>query len=229
MIAPRRSRPAGIVLVLGLVTVMAACGSGDGEESGPAAPTEAATGDPTTPSAPDDTMAQAASGDTAEEASVTAVPFTDVELVAACLEGPVSETPTPTEPGVLADAEGVRYCVGPALSVGIESAAAVVAPFGPSIEPVLTEAGIDTFNLLAGECFDPTIGNSSCPSSQIAIVTDGRVLSAPTINAPEFARDQLVISGDFTIEEAGAMAEALAAHQVLTIRPVLLVLGQEDR
>lgn len=232
MIAPRPFHPLNLVLAVGLMT-MVACGTDDGVESGAApSPTESSdtsSEDNGADTAPDDAAPDESAADerAAEDPSTAAVPFTDAELVTACLEEPASQTPATTEPGILADADGLRYCVGPALQVGIESAVAVDAPFGPSIEPVLTEAGIEAFNLLAGECFDPTIGKSSCPSSQVAIVTDGGILSAPTINAPEFARDQLVISGGFTIEEAGVIADALAAEQMLTIRPVLLALGPD--
>lgn len=74
------------------------------------------------------------------------------------------------------------------------------------VNPVLTPAGIDRFNLMALGCSSASAG---CPTRQLAIAVDGVVLSAPTVNEPSFERDQIQISGTFTEAEAKALAAAL--------------------
>ncbi len=67
--------------------------------------------------------------------------------------------------------------------------------------------GIDGFNQLASDCFGRA---ASCPSGAIAIALDGEVISAPNVNAPEFSRDQITISGGpFSESEAKDLAVAL--------------------
>lgn len=75
-----------------------------------------------------------------------------------------------------------------------------------TISLVLTSDGIATFNETVGACFE---GTSTCPTRQLAIVVDRTVISAPSINAPEFERDQISISGGFTQAEAQALAAGL--------------------
>lgn len=89
----------------------------------------------------------------------------------------------------------------------VESAAAVEMHPGPwMISLVLTGEGIVGFNELAGACF---AGAETCPTRQLAIVVDRTVISAPSINAPEFDRDAIAISGRFTQAEAEALAARL--------------------
>jgi preprotein translocase subunit SecD len=66
--------------------------------------------------------------------------------------------------------------------------------------------GIDLFNAVAGQCY---AGQASCPSGQLAIVLDGRVISAPAIQTPSFAPDQITISGTFTERTANDLATSL--------------------
>ncbi len=66
--------------------------------------------------------------------------------------------------------------------------------------------GIDLFNKGAAECYS---GTSTCPTKQMAIVLDNRVLTAPTIDNPSFAADQITISGSFTQSEVHDIATAL--------------------
>ncbi len=65
---------------------------------------------------------------------------------------------------------------------------------------------IDDFNKVAGECYN---GAPNCPTRQLAIVLDGRVVSAPSINAPSFQADRIQISGSFTESEAKDLALVL--------------------
>ena len=77
----------------------------------------------------------------------------------------------------------------------------VVAPVLQSGSP-----GIDDFNALALECFTTS---ALCPTGLIAIEIDGFVESAPTVQAPQFDRDAITISGTFTELEAKDLALAL--------------------
>lgn len=120
-------------------------------------------------------------------------------------------TLAPDDSGILDDGN-LRYQVGPvALTGGIESATARVnAQSGQWIvNPVLLPgpSGIDAFNEIASQCYvkDLTV----CPTGQLAMVLDGVVVAAPSINAAQFGRDQIQISGPFNEETAKSIAEQM--------------------
>ena len=70
------------------------------------------------------------------------------------------------------------------------------------------DPGIDTFNAIAHQCFGQV---AECPTGQIAIVVDGVVVAAPSVEQDGgFARDRIQILGDFTQAEAEALAEVLS-------------------
>jgi len=146
-------------------------------------------------------------------------PPADLGALTNCLTGEV--TPD-TEDGIedtviLEDADGVRYCLGPAILDGelltgdmVESAdVGLGAGVGWQVNPTFRPGpnGIDKFNSIAAVCFlgDPNV----CPTRQLAVVLDHEVISAPSINAGRFARDQIQISGTFEEEEARRLAESL--------------------
>ncbi|HEY8544479.1 MAG TPA: hypothetical protein VIL36_05515, partial [Acidimicrobiales bacterium] len=122
--------------------------------------------------------------------------------------------PTPPEedrpdvPVVLADEAGVVRRLGPAELTGdaVESAAAQLGP-QPSVALVLRngDEGIGAFNRLAERCFD---ADETCPTSQVAIVLDSVVQSAPSVQQPAFERDQIAITG-LDVDEVRALAAAL--------------------
>jgi protein-export membrane protein SecD len=68
------------------------------------------------------------------------------------------------------------------------------------------EEGIDRFNALSAKCYAKA---AECPTGQMAITLDGKVISAPSINAASFGADQIQISGSFTEDSAKALATAL--------------------
>ncbi|MGI9595214.1 MAG: protein translocase subunit SecD, partial [Acidimicrobiales bacterium] len=122
---------------------------------------------------------------------------------------------------ILADDEGLLYCLGPAVLEGqfltgdmIETASVGLNPgLGWQVNPTFNSGpdGIDRFNEISALCF---LGNQEvCPTGQLAVVLDHQVISAPSINAGSFGRDQIVISGGsqnpFEEEEARRLAEAL--------------------
>lgn len=71
----------------------------------------------------------------------------------------------------------------------------------------LSSDGLREFNAAAGECF---LQGLDCPSGQVAIVIDGEVVSAPTIQQSEFEADAFQVSGDFTEAEARDLASRLS-------------------
>ena len=134
------------------------------------------------------------------------------------------------------DEDGVivsRYLLGPTELTGdaLSGASAGLDQSGIAwqVNPVFEAGadGIDRFNQVAAKCVaaDPT-----CPTSQLAIVLDSEVISAPTIQQPEFERDQIVISGDFDessaknlalVLEYGALPVELEPQQTQTVSATL--------
>ena len=133
------------------------------------------------------------------------------------------------------DEDGVivsRYLLGPTELTGdaLSGASAGLDQSGIAwqVNPVFEAGadGIDRFNQVAAKCVaaDPT-----CPTSQLAIVLDGEVISAPTIQQPELrAGPDPVISGDFDESSAkdlalvlkyGALPVELEPQQTQTCRP----------
>ncbi len=66
--------------------------------------------------------------------------------------------------------------------------------------------GIDKFNVAAQAC---NSRSQVCPTGQLAIVLDARVISAPAIQQASFQRDQIQISGGFTERSARDLATVL--------------------
>ncbi|HUF31693.1 MAG TPA: protein translocase subunit SecD [Acidimicrobiales bacterium] len=105
--------------------------------------------------------------------------------------------------------EVARYRLGPAAATGeiLSSANARIEQLGQwTVGVQIRGDRIADFNVIAGECFN---GGPSCPTRQLAIVLDGRVVSAPSINAPSFDADGISISGDFSEGEAKDLALVL--------------------
>ena len=102
-----------------------------------------------------------------------------------------------------------RYVLGPTEVLGraIDTARASF-PQGVEwiVELEMTSEGIEVFNELAGQCngLQPT-----CPTGQLAIVLDGVVQSAPSVDAPSFQRDEISISGSFDEGSAKDLALVL--------------------
>ncbi|MGH8991845.1 MAG: protein translocase subunit SecD [Acidimicrobiia bacterium] len=117
--------------------------------------------------------------------------------------------------------KGVRLCLGPAELTG-EAVQTAKADFRSTwvVAVTFTKSGGDRFNELAAKYFQ----------RQVAIVLDGVVQSAPTINAQRFENRQAEISGSFTEAEArdlalvlryGALPVELEERQVQAISPTL--------
>lgn len=123
------------------------------------------------------------------------------------------------------------YQLGPSAATGqiVSTAAAELSQTGEwSVRlEIKGGSGIAAFNAIAAECF---AGGQTCPSKQLAIVLDSRVVSAPTIQQASFQRDQIQISGSFSESEAkdlalvlryGALPVTLEPQTVQTVSPTL--------
>lgn len=140
--------------------------------------------------------------------------FRPVMVMCATPDGSTCANDPPLEALASADPAwpGATYVVGPVVADAsiIESARASMLQATWVINPVFREGadGIDRFNEAASECFAKA---ATCPSGQLAIVIDGKVVSAPSINEARFERDQVQISGDFDEAEATALAARIDA------------------
>ena len=108
------------------------------------------------------------------------------------------------------------YLLGPVAMDGsaVQSATSDLADNGQwEVRPVLWTgaAGIGRLNAIAPACFDH---DSSCASGQLAMVFDGRVLSAPTIDAPSFPRDGISIMGGLDQQTAHEIAAMLDSGEL---------------
>jgi preprotein translocase subunit SecD len=115
----------------------------------------------------------------------------------------------------LQNPEGTVYRLGPVALLGdaVETASSGLQGTSWAVNLVFRggEDGIDKFNEVAAQCY---AGQPTCPATgaergQLAIVLDDEIISAPTINAASFSRDDISISGSFDQDSADALAVAL--------------------
>ncbi|GEP39727.1 hypothetical protein NPS01_33900 [Nocardioides psychrotolerans] len=185
-------------LVLGflLVATLAGCG-----EESPAAGPEAE---------PSATTASAEPGASLEVRAVIATsqapaPDSLVKQQFDALDCAAAPVPVPTaEPGAACDAAGTKYSLGPAVVVGGIEDAEAGQPEGSDLWVVAVdlEAG-------ASEALDDLTSELAPISGRIALVVDGAVISAPTVQTP-ITDGRLQIAGDFDEESATALAEGLS-------------------
>lgn len=104
------------------------------------------------------------------------------------------------------------YTLGPALATGqiIEAADAALNDSAQwEVQLVLRSGaeGIDQFNDIASICYETL---PDCPTGQLAMVVDSQIQSAPTIYAPSFESDQIVITAEFDETSAEDLALILS-------------------
>jgi preprotein translocase subunit SecD len=171
------------------------------------------TGSPDT-SSPDTTVTDPAATAGTTETTVAEQPAADPQAL--CDEGVPAEQNQPDQTVVLPqcnretnELEAI-YQLGPVLLTGdsLETARASIPQGQWVVGPVFREGadGIDKFNAAAGQCYSKA---ATCPTGQLAIVLDSRVISAPSINEATFQRDQIQISGSFTERTARDLATVL--------------------
>lgn len=117
----------------------------------------------------------------------------------------------PTQTVLLLDKQGVAYVVGPAGASGkvFKNDARADVQSGEWTVVVSLRSGADgdiQWNRLAAACYNKT---ELCSTGQLAMVLDGTVISAPSVNEPEFTGGSVQISGSFTAEEAQDLAKIL--------------------
>lgn len=117
----------------------------------------------------------------------------------------------PTQTVLLLDKQGVAYVVGPAGASGkvFKNDARADVQTGEWTVVVSLRSGADgdvQWNKMAAACYNRT---EQCPTGQLAMVLDGTVISAPSVNEPEFTGGSVQISGSFTADEARDLAKIL--------------------
>jgi preprotein translocase subunit SecD len=237
-------------------TTTSAATSGSGAVAGTTTtvPTTAAvTGSnaPTTTAAggPSRLPSRANTTTTAAATSTTATPGTEAvtTLTAAPTSTVPSGAPTTTAagntlntlPDVAPDATGYvsarggSICkVGPSGGTGEvfvdDATARIISGSGWGVTVSLRGGsnGEGVWNILASECFNAT---ATCPTRQLAIVLDGEVISAPTVQQPSFT-GSVEITGSFSEAEArnlarvlnsGSLPVKLVTQDVKTVSPTL--------
>jgi len=184
-------------------------GGGEGEEA-----TTTTTSTSTSTSTTSTTVAGEEATPTTAPTSTTTSTTTTTAPAPSGTELTPAEDDEPDQPVTLAeyDDEGrevARYLLGPTEATGeiLRSARAQIGGVGDWQVNVRVRGGrIDEFNTIAADCYGES---PTCPTRQLAIVLDGRVVSAPAINAPSFDPDQISITGQFTEREAKDLALVL--------------------
>ena len=126
------------------------------------------------------------------------------------------------------------FKLGPVLVPGtaLSGATATIGDNGQwQVNPTFKDGsnGIDLFNAAATKCYNndatvcPLVGQGST-HGQLAVVLDNEVLTAPSIDAPTFTKDQIRISGSFDEKSAKDVALALKYGAL----PVVLVAQQSQ-
>jgi len=184
----------------------------------------------TATSVPDDT-----STTTSIVESTTTTEVTGTEAPTVTEDTVPAEMPDPTDPAAtvfVQNADGTEfYQLGPAFATGEvfnSDAQADIISGGWGVRVTLRGGanGADLWNSGAARCFAK---DSSCPSGRMAIVLDGVVQSAPSVNQPSFSGG-VDITGSFTEGEAkdlarvlksGALPVRLQVQAVQTVSPTL--------
>ena len=132
--------------------------------------------------------------------------------------------------------DGLLYLLGPTGATGEvfsnDSSAQVDAGAWVVVAKLRSgAAGADAWNALSTKCF---AGGADCPSKAIAIILDGEVISAPTVQTPTFDNGSVQISGSFSETEAQDLARVLQFGAVPvkfdtpTVQTVSASLGEDS-
>jgi preprotein translocase subunit SecD len=132
--------------------------------------------------------------------------------------------------------DGLLYLLGPAEATGEvfsnDSSAQVDAGAWVVVAKLRSgAAGADVWNALSTKCF---AGGADCPTKAIAIILDGEVISAPTVQTPTFDNGSVQISGSFSETEAKDLARVLqfgavpVKFDIPTVQTVSASLGEDS-
>jgi preprotein translocase subunit SecD len=132
--------------------------------------------------------------------------------------------------------DGLLYLLGPIEATGEvfsnDSSAQVDAGAWVVVAKLRSgAAGADVWNALSTKCF---AGGADCPTKAIAIILDGEVISAPTVQTPTFDNGSVQISGSFSETEAQDLARVLqfgavpVKFDIPTVQTVSASLGEDS-
>ena len=188
---------------------------------------------PTGTDAPSVTEAPVAPVSETTDTSVAELPTGVGSELADLTAQPVSGDPNdPNGTVIVQNIDGSEiYQLGPAFATGEvfnSDATADIIQGGWGVRVTLKGGadGEDLWNVGASQCFS---GTSACPTRRMAIVLDGVVQSAPTVNQPSFSGG-VDITGNFKESEAkdlarvlksGALPVRLEVQAVQTVSPTL--------
>lgn len=201
-----------------------------------------ATSEPTTGGAspavtdpPGETGADAPTADApTSDTPTTDAPTDDGTADDGLVSGWPPSDPTTTEIRPLRD--GGVCQVGPMGGTGEvfqdDATARVQSGLGWTVDVSLRSGanGEGVWNALAAQCFNR---QPTCPSGQLAIELDGEIISAPTVNTPDF-RGSVQITGSFKESEARSLANVLRSGslpvrlQVQAVQNVSPTLGKDS-
>ena len=199
-------------------------------------PSRRVSSTPTTEAGTDTTVATDSPDTTA--ATDTSVASTDTTIAVAPVDAPLTTAVAQSDPTTqqLLPLRGGGQClVGPAGGTGEvfdNDASAQIISGGWGITVGLRNGaeGEDVWNALARECYN---GGDSCPSRRLAIELDGEIISAPSVNVPEFNTD-VQITGDFSEDEARDLANVLrsgslgVSMETVSVQNVSPTLGKDS-
>lgn len=106
--------------------------------------------------------------------------------IGALLSEPPSTSFDPAQPVMVLDDRGFPLILGPAWPIEVQRATPQESGFSPLLcqfEISLTDQGLESFNVLASLCFERT---AQCPTGRLAVVADGQLIWAPTVQSPSF-------------------------------------------
>jgi len=179
--------------------------------------------------APGDTSTSLPATDTSTDPTATTSVPADVDSI----------TGDPSDPSatiIVPNIDGSElYQLGPAFATGEvfnSDAVADIIDGGWGVRVTLKNgaAGADLWNIGASQCFSLS---PSCPTKRMAIVLDGVVQSAPSVNQPSFSGG-VDITGAFTESEAKDLARVLKSGalpvrlQVQAVQTVSPTLGEDS-
>ncbi|MEN9801645.1 MAG: putative protein-export rane protein SecD [Actinomycetota bacterium] len=148
---------------------------------------------------------------------------------------PIDQSGDPNDPAAIVIVQSVDgseiYQLGPSFATGevfADDATAdiIQGSWGVRVSLKSGAEGSDLWNIGAAQCFSRT---QICPTGRMAIVLDGVVQSAPSVNQPSFSGG-VDITGNFQESEArelarvlksGALPVRLAVQAVQTVSPTL--------
>ncbi|HEY0521390.1 MAG TPA: protein translocase subunit SecD [Ilumatobacteraceae bacterium] len=186
---------------------------------------------PTTTSPATTTVAGSGATTTVPAGTPTTVAGGTTTTVAGDTTGGLPDV-APDQSGFIAARGGSICKVGPAGGTGEvfqdDATARILSGSGWGVTVSLRggSKGEDLWNVLASECFNAT---ATCPTRQLAIELDGEVISAPTVQQPNFT-GSVQITGSFSESEArnlarvlnsGSLPVKLETQAVQTVSPTL--------